>query len=52
MFPIKIGIMAGLDQSTMTGSRNTAILAMFLDSRLHLSELVGIKARDVHLEDQ
>ncbi len=46
------GIMATQDHSTMTGSRNTAILALFLDSGLRLSELVGLKARDVHLEDQ
>ncbi len=46
------GIMASLDHSTMTGSRNIAILAMFLDSGLRLSELVGLKTRDVYLEDQ
>ena len=45
-------IMVSLNQSTMTGSRNTAIIAMFLDSGLRLSELVGLKTRDVHLEDQ
>ncbi len=45
-------IMASLDHSTMTGSRNTAILALFLDYGLRLSELVGLKTRDVHLEDQ
>ena len=45
-------IMAGLDQSTMTGSRNISILALFLDTGVRLSELVGLKARDVHIEDQ
>ncbi|MDP2931680.1 MAG: tyrosine-type recombinase/integrase [Chloroflexota bacterium] len=45
-------IMSSLEQSTMTGSRNVAILAMFLDSGLRLSELAGLKAMDVHIEDQ
>jgi len=45
-------IMASLDRSTMAGSRNIAILAMFLDSGLRLSELVGLKAANVHIEDQ
>ena len=45
-------IMASQDQSTVTGSRNLAIVALFLDSGLRLSELVGLKARDVYLEDQ
>ncbi len=45
-------IMASLDQSTMTGSRNTAMLALFLDSGVRLSELVGLTIQDVHIEDQ
>jgi site-specific recombinase XerD len=45
-------IMASLDQSTMTGSRNIAILALLLDSGLRLSELVSLKTQDVHIEDQ
>ncbi len=43
---------ASLGQSTVTDSRNTAILALFLDSGLRLSELAGLKVPDVHLEDQ
>ncbi len=45
-------IMSGLDHSTMTGSRDTSILALFLDTGVRLSELVGLKTRDVHIEDQ
>ena len=45
-------IMASLDRSTVTGSRNAAILALLLDAGLRLAELVGLKAQDVHLEDQ
>lgn len=44
--------MAILDRSTVTGSRNTAILALLLDSGLRLSELVGLKIGDVHIEEQ
>ncbi|MFC1870817.1 tyrosine-type recombinase/integrase [Chloroflexota bacterium] len=45
-------IMASQNHSTINGSRNLAIIALFLDSGLRLSELVGLKARDVHPEDQ
>jgi site-specific recombinase XerD len=45
-------IMASLDRSTVTGSRNLAILAFLLDAGLILAELVGLKIQDVHLEDQ
>ncbi len=45
-------IMACLDHSTATGSRNTGILALFLDSGLRLSELAGLKMGDVYLEEQ
>ena len=38
--------------STITGKRNIAILALFLDSGLRLAELVGLKTGGVHLEDQ
>lgn len=41
-----------LERSTMLGSRNTAILALLLDSGIRLSELTGLKLQDVHLEDQ
>jgi len=45
-------IMVSQGQSTMAGSRNLAIIALLLDSGLRRSELVGLKAQDVHLEDQ
>ena len=45
-------IMASLDPSTVTGSRNLAILALLLDAGLRLAELVGLKIQDIHLEDQ
>ncbi len=45
-------IMASQHQSTVTGNRNTAIVDLLLDSGLRLYELVGLKARDVHLEEQ
>ena len=45
-------IFAALNQSTMTDKRNTAIIALLLDSGLRLSELAGLKVPDVHLEDQ
>lgn len=45
-------IMASLNSSTATGSRNIAILALLLDSGLRLAELVGLKIGDVYLEEQ
>ncbi|MFC2021597.1 tyrosine-type recombinase/integrase [Chloroflexota bacterium] len=45
-------IIASLNPSTMTGSRNIAIIAMLLDSGLRLSELAGLKVQYVHLEEQ
>ncbi|MFC1871877.1 tyrosine-type recombinase/integrase, partial [Chloroflexota bacterium] len=45
-------ILASQDQSTLTGSRNTAIVALLLDSGLRRSELIGLKAKDVNLEEQ
>lgn len=45
-------IMASQDRSTVAGSRNLAIIGLFLDSGLRLSELVGLKVEDIHLEDQ
>ena len=41
-----------LDQSAMLGSRNAAILALFLDSGIRLSELASLKLHDIHLEEQ
>jgi len=45
-------IFASLGHSTMTDSRNTAIIALLLDSGLRLSELAGLQVQDVHLEGQ
>ncbi len=45
-------IMVSLNRSTVTGSRNLAILALLLDAGLRLAELVKLKIQDVHLEDQ
>jgi site-specific recombinase XerD len=45
-------IMSSLDQATLTGSRNTAILALLLDTGVRLAELTGLKTQDVHLEEQ
>lgn len=41
-----------LDQSTVLGSRNGAILALLLDSGVRLSELTSLKLRDIHFEEQ
>jgi site-specific recombinase XerD len=45
-------IMSVLDRSTAAGSRNTAMLALLFDSGLRLSELAGLKAADVHIDEQ
>jgi integrase/recombinase XerC len=45
-------IMATQDQSTILGSRNIAILSVFFDAGLRLSELVGLDTDDVHIEEQ
>jgi len=45
-------IFASQEQSTMNGSRNTAIMALFVDTGLRLSELAGVKLTNVNLEDQ
>jgi integrase/recombinase XerC len=47
-----IRIMTSQDKSTVIGSRNIAIISLFLDSGLRRSELIGLKVQDVHLDDQ
>jgi site-specific recombinase XerD len=47
-----IRIMTSQDKSTVIGSRNIAIISLFLDSGLRRSELIGLKFQDVHLDDQ
>ncbi len=44
-------ILAILDRNTATGSRAAAIFCLFLDSGLQLSELLGLKMDDLHIED-
>jgi len=39
-----------INQNTMLGARNAAILALLLDTGLRLSELVTLKVQDVHLD--
>lgn len=41
-----------LDQSTILGSRNAAILALLLDSGIRLSELSSLRLHDIHFEEQ
>ena len=43
-------LFSALDSDTPLGSRNTAILALFLDAGLRLSELCGLKDDDVDIE--
>lgn len=41
-----------MNPKTTLGARNTAIVALFLDTGLRLSELVSLKEADVHLADR
>lgn len=41
-----------INPKTALGARNTAILALFLDTGLRLSELASLKEEDVHLADR
>ena len=43
-------ILVCLDADTSSGSRDTAMVITFLDSGLRLSELIGLKITDAHLE--
>jgi site-specific recombinase XerD len=45
-------ILTTQDKFTVTGSRNIAILSVFLDVGLRLAELVNLPEPDVHLEEQ
>ena len=47
-----VKIFSSQDKSTMNGSRNIAIRALFLDTGVRLSELAGLKLVNVNLEDQ
>lgn len=41
-----------INQNTILGARNAAMLVLLLDTGLRLSELVGLKVSDVHLEQR
>ena len=41
-----------LDPGTGVGARNIAILALFLDTGLRLSELVSVTLEDLHMDEQ
>ena len=41
-----------INQNTSLGARNGAILALFLDTGIRLSELAGLKECDLHLEQR
>lgn len=43
-------LFSDINENTAFGSRNTAILALFLDTGLRLSEVVNLKEEDVHLD--
>ncbi len=42
---------AAIDRSRLTGERNLAILETLFGSGLRVSELVGLRLRDVHVDD-
>lgn len=43
-------LLQSLDANTGVGARDLAILTIFLDSGLRLSELVGLRVQDIHLQ--
>jgi site-specific recombinase XerD len=45
-------LLAAVDADTTSGARDLGMLTLFLDSGLRLSELVGLEAGDVHLDEQ
>jgi len=42
-------VFSNINEDTALGARNTAIMALFLDTGLRLSEVVNLKQEDVHL---
>ena len=44
-------LFAAYDNNSAMGARNIAIISLMLDTGIRLSELVGLKTLDVHLED-
>ena len=45
-------IMRTINPKTALGARNTALVTIMLDTGLRISEVAGLKDRDVHLEGQ
>jgi site-specific recombinase XerD len=45
-------LLAAVDPDTTAGARDLAILTLFLDTGLRLSELVGLQIGDAHFEEQ
>jgi integrase/recombinase XerC/integrase/recombinase XerD len=45
-------LFSNINQSTALGARNGAILALFLDTGIRLSELANLKEADVHLDQR
>jgi len=45
-------LFGNVNQNTALGARNAAILALFLDTGLRLSEVANLKEYDVHLEQR
>jgi len=54
--PLTVGeidrLFSVINQKTVLGARNTAIIALFLDTGLRLSELINLGTSDVHLEQR
>ena len=52
LLPEEIGrLFAAYDNNSSMGARNIAIISLMLDTGVRLSELTGLKAMNVHLED-
>lgn len=45
-------ILGSINPGTALGARNTAMVSLMLDTGLRLSEVTGLKDKDVHIEDQ
>jgi integrase/recombinase XerC/integrase/recombinase XerD len=45
-------LFSSINENTALGSRNVAILALFLDTGLRLSELVNLREEEVHLDQR
>ena len=45
-------ILGSINPRTAMGARNTALISLMLDTGLRLSEVTGLKDKDVHIEDR